>query len=108
MTAGSTIAKDSNGGAYIMRPASCGEWVQESKSEIDTAADKMYLQGVVTGINAVTPGKSDFFAGTDLESRYQYVLKYCQEHPLKNSWDGITELVREITGKTPSQLVPNR
>lgn len=100
-------AKDANGISMIWGAETCGQMVQDSQDTNQATVDKMYLQGVSAGINAAVPGKADFFENTDIESRYQFVLKYCKDNPLKNMWNGIDELVKELTGKTTGQLVPD-
>lgn len=100
-------AKDANGFSMIWGTETCGQMIQDSQDINQANVDRMYLQGVSAGINAAVPGKADFFENTDIESRYQFVLKYCKDNPLKNMWNGIDELVKELTGKTTVQLVPD-
>ena len=91
-----SYARDAAGRFVVHGVGSCGEMINDSLSQNQAAVDKTYLQGVVAGINSAILGRQDYFAGTDMESRYQFVLKYCKDNPLGNQWQGILELVKKL------------
>lgn len=104
-----SYARDAAGGFFIPGTGSCGEIINDSLSENNAAVDKMYLQGVAAGINSAILGRQDYFAGTDMESRYQFVLKYCKDNPLENMWNGIVEMVKKLNnGKNIEELSNSR
>ena len=87
----------------------CGKMISNSLSENMATSEKIYLQGVVTGINRAILGRQDYFAGTDIESRYQFVLKYCKDNPLGYMWEGIEEMVKKLNnGKNIEELSNSR
>lgn len=73
---------------------SCGKMTNDAEFTSDGAAVySSFIEGYLTAVNLYTPGKLDFFSGTDRISRYKFVLKYCQENPLSTVFAGILKIV---------------
>ncbi|TCV85887.1 hypothetical protein [Sulfurirhabdus autotrophica] len=106
-SATNVFAYDEHGKFLAWGDGSCGQLTEELKTGQGAATvNKMYIQGFVAGINASVPGNVDFFAGSDMDSRFNFVAKYCEENPLSYVIGGLAEMVRKITGKDMQHLAP--
>ena len=52
-----------------------------------------YFDGFSSGYNLGKQGKSDYFGESKRETRYQYVLEYCESNPQKLIVDGLNQLI---------------
>jgi hypothetical protein len=68
---------------------SCGVWARDRD-----ATDKSWLTGFMSGIAFST--NVDALRGTEPDSWYLWMDKYCRENPLKDIADGAEELFREL------------
>ena len=64
-------------------------------------AYRQYIEGFLAAINYVTPGKADFFEGTDSARRYKLVFRYCEDNPEKKVVDGIIKLMSDYNVPRP-------
>lgn len=102
-------AYDDQGAAVFWGDDSCGQLSENiKKGQAWEVMYEAYVQGFVTGINASVPGKDDFFAGTDSASRFKFVTKYCDEHPLERVASALSAMVKAITGKNMQHLAPQQ
>jgi hypothetical protein len=93
---GNALARDQDGKSMVFSLGSglCGKMTEDvKKTRHGEAAYRAYIDGYLTAVNLFSPGKSDFFEGTDSISRYKFVLKHCEENPLDLVLTAINELV---------------
>ena len=74
---------------------SCGVWARDRDQ-----SDKAWFMGYLSALAVYTD--SDFLRGTDNESMYLWLDKYCRENPLKSISDGADQLAGEL-GKRRQQ-----
>ena len=80
----------------------CGRMTEEVKETIDGKNTYIgYIDGYLSGFNLLTPGKANFFEGTDPTSRYKFVLKYCEENPL----DAVATAIHKLILRYKSPLI---
>lgn len=98
-------AYDQEGRVFFSGTSTCGQMTEDlRKNDSYAVVYESFLQGFTTAINMVTPGKVDFFEGTDSISRFKFVVKFCEENPLSPIMNAYNELVKKITGLTPRDL----
>ena len=87
---------------YGIAGNSCGKMTEEIKN--NASFYEVYFDGYVSAINDTVYGDIDFFKNTDSISRYKFILKYCEDNPLKSVAEGINQMVLNITGKNSLTL----
>ena len=93
---GNAVARDQYGRHTIFNHGVklCGRMTEEVKATVDGKNTYIgYIDGYLSGFNLLTPGKANFFEGTDVISRYKFVLKYCEENPLDMVATAIHKLI---------------
>jgi hypothetical protein len=68
---------------------SCGVWAKDRGVH-----EKAWLVGYLSGVAMVT--NRNFVEGTDSNSMYLWMDKYCRENPLKDMADGAYALYQEL------------
>jgi hypothetical protein len=68
---------------------------QQPELAIRKASIPSWILGFISGINVDTPDV-DFLAGTDPESLWSSIDKYCREHPLHDMGDAVSSLAMTL------------
>lgn len=84
---------------------SCAKMTTDvSKYSEASKAYASYIDGFFTAINTAVRGKENYLEGTDGESRYKFVLKYCENNPVDNVIQAIHALYVKVAGSRPEDL----
>ena len=83
--------------AYIIKGSvSCGTIISSYKKDASLTESMMiaFLNGYFTGRNYET--NRDVGEGSDNESRFYALLKYCKENPLKKNYHGAEHIYNKL------------
>jgi hypothetical protein len=78
--------------------SACSSWIaarQQPELAIRKASISSWILGFISGINVDTPD-IDFLAGTDPESVWLSIDKYCHQHPLHVIGDAVSSLAMNL------------
>ena len=85
----------------VLSLVTCNKWVEDRKQEAadrpnSASLDLIWINGVLTGLNAAYPADKDFLRAVDAPTIVLWVDRHCQRFPKSDLFDAGKELFKEL------------
>ena len=91
MSSNVVLAKQAN--TFGVGGVSCGTLISELNDYPRTRVNEAWINGFLSGINATEyQGRSDVGANIDVDGRWQTVLQFCRQQPMKSIQEAAIDL----------------
>jgi hypothetical protein len=85
---------------------SCDQYVSGYGQSQERNFMRFWLAGYITAANYQTPDTYDVLANSSIEDALLWMLAYCKANPRKDTFDGLQEMLAELSSSSRAQKAP--
>ena len=103
-TTSSAFDRQFNLKMYGVRP--CDQYVSGYGQSQERNFMRLWLAGYITAANFHTTDTYDVLGNSDIEDALLWILAYCKANPRKDTFDGVQEMLAELSASSRAQKAP--